>query len=274
VKLLTSIFKWVVFSNIWISLGVGATTYVGMKKGIVPFDIQYCLIAGLATLFAYNIQRIFKLEDGILIPSERHIWIEKNRNIILVLSIFGGTAGLLFSIYTLTFNSVICSVPFLLLVLLYAYSIGKLKALRELPFAKITIISAVWTWTIAVLPVVNKGIHLDIVNWWYILFIFLFVFALCIPFDIRDIDNDKSKIKTLPIVIGKKNAIFVSLTILAACLYIAFYFNWLELEALVVISSLLVILSNKKRSELFYTGLLDGMFLLLYVIYRLYAVIL
>jgi 4-hydroxybenzoate polyprenyltransferase len=192
----------------------------------------------------------------------------------LVLSIFGGTAGLSFSIYTLTFNSVICSVPFLLLVLLYAYSIGKLKALRELPFAKITIISAVWTWTIAVLPVVNKGIRLDIINWWYIFFIFLFVFALCIPFDIRDIENDKRKIKTLPIVIGKKNAIFVSLAILTICLYIAFYFNWLELEALVVISSLLVILSNKKRSELFYTGLLDGMFLLLYVIYRLYAVIL
>jgi 4-hydroxybenzoate polyprenyltransferase len=262
----------VVFSNIWISCGVAATTYVGMKIGIVPFDFLYCLIAGFATLFAYNIQRIFKLQEVISVPSQRHIWIEKNKQIILALSVFGAIAGISLSIFTFSLNAVFSSIPFILLVLLYAYSIGKFKALRELPFAKILIISAVWAWTIAVLPVINQGESLQLDNWYYVVFMFLFVFALCIPFDIRDIENDRSKIKTLPVVLGQSNAIMIALFILSACLYIAFYFKWLELEAVVVLSSIIILWSNKERKELFYTGLIDGMFLLLWVLYKVLAV--
>ena len=80
------------------------------------------------------------------------------------------------------------------------------KRIREYGWPKILVLASVWTSTTAVLPMI----------FWYkspvafpfeLLLRFVFIFSLCILFDIRDVQTDtRNNIHTLPIKIGLANS--------------------------------------------------------------------
>jgi len=80
------------------------------------------------------------------------------------------------------------------------------KRLRDFGVLKILVLTAVWTAATAVLPMVYLGV--SVANYPFeILLRFVLVFALCILFDIRDMETDSRKnIDTLPNRIGAAEA--------------------------------------------------------------------
>jgi 4-hydroxybenzoate polyprenyltransferase len=85
----------------------------------------------------------------------------------------------------------------------------KLFRLREIPLLKIFLIAIVWSVATIMLPIIQSERHENTVHVLLMLIErFLFVFAITIPFDIRDIMADqKGGLRTIPTMLGEKRAL-------------------------------------------------------------------
>ena len=50
---------------------------------------------------------------------------------------------------------------------------------------------------------------------------FLFVFAITIPFDIRDLEYDAGKLRTIPLFFGEKKSKFLAVFLILICVIIS-----------------------------------------------------
>lgn len=112
------------------------------------------------------------------------------------------------------------------------------RRLRDYGMVKILVLTAVWTGTTAVLPIVYY--HLPVARYPFELIMrFVLVFALCILFDIRDITIDRANnISTLPHRVGSQAAyrlVYISIVVfivLAVSQYVRFPMHGRLLAAL------------------------------------------
>ncbi len=157
------------------------------------------------------------------------------------------------------------------------------KKLRDVGMLKIFLIAFIWTISTAVLPLLQCDASFSRPHTWLIILEkALFIFAITLPFDIRDMDYDQSRnLKTIPLLIGEKNTLQLAQVCLAALGLIG-VFNYLVLPdaprvaifiALLVSyrsTSLLIQQTNADRPDQFYTGWLDatilGQFVLVWIV--------
>ncbi len=164
--------------------------------------------------------------------------------------------------------------PLGIITMLYSFPLykkdAKLFRLREVPLAKIFIISFVWSATSILLPVIQAEIKMDAVRL-SILIVerFLFVFAITVPFDIRDMQSDKKmNVVTLPLLVGERGAIRIANAALFAFMVITLlhYFEYPMMSIALILSALisLFVLNNKKvrANTHYHYGILDGMMIL------------
>ncbi len=230
------------------------------------------IFVAAATFFLYNIHKpITYFLKKQLVENQRFL---KTKSFSTPLSILTILAGLFcvfffFNIKTTTQISLIVAGIF---SLAYVLPVFGGKRLRDLPFVKIFTIAFVWAFVTVILPVQEYGNILD--N--HVKFMFLertfFVFALTIPFDIRDIDVDaKTNVKTIPLSIGVQNAKYLGILALLGCVFIVFLLNKQGIYAfkntlallLTYITSIMVVgFTKKNRSDYYFYGLTDGMMLL------------
>ena len=165
----------------------------------------------------------------------------------------------------------------LLALLAWGYSRPALPGLprfREFGVAKILILSAVWTVTTTYLPLVDRAIGAGPLA---LLLVrrFLFLFALCVAFDIRDhLADARAGIRTLPVRLGVSRCYALArLTLLAFAILVFFgpavsrgrAAGPIELALLVsAIATWFAIEFSRRaaRSTWYYLGFIDGMMLL------------
>ena len=145
--------------------------------------------------------------------------------------------------------------------------------LRDIPTIKIFLISLIWTVTTVFLLVVENNIKLEKQVILELLSRFFFVFAITIPFDIRDMKYDKKTLKTIPQIVGLKQAKVISLISLSLFLFVNVlqaYIKKIELLILApiiittIISALLVFSSNTRKSNFFFGFWIEGLSILLF----------
>ncbi len=93
-----------------------------------------------------------------------------------------------------------------LLCVLYAVPVWPgTQNLRSLGGLKIYLVALVWTGVTVALPLIaaQHAVHWNV--WVLALQRFLFVLVLLLPFEIRDLPQDDSRLRTLPQVLGVKN---------------------------------------------------------------------
>ncbi|TND08788.1 MAG: hypothetical protein FD123_2004 [Bacteroidetes bacterium] len=283
---------------------IWATKYLLLIE--IPPEIY--LFAFGSTLFLYNAQRLIVAYDFIRIPeeqSDRHVWIRKNRNLLAGLAFAGGAAALYAAVilYTNPFflkRDVLLKVVFWIGLLSVTYAIpfmrwqGEWIRLRDLPGMKIFLIAFVWTVVVVGIPfqLASFPETRDIQPSWYktvgmifFLEVFLFCIAITIPFDVRDMKTDKKNIRTIPQLMGEKNALrlgalllfvvagihgFVYLIYLRddrnAWIYPDHYASLgptLIIVAWSLISAFIVRKASSEKNEMYFSLLLDGLLLLL-----------
>ncbi len=257
--------KWFVYSNLWVSINAVAFYLFTINVLDIEVNYEYALLLFFATLFAYNFQRFLKITGEVSLKknSERHVWIDRNQLTIQALSVLGLVGMTVFSIRILPFELMLASLPALLVVMFYTRKNEKLRAIRKLPFLKIFVISLVWTFTAAVVPLLLIEWNWNSSSLIFLVLLFLFVMILCIPFDIRDRELDKEQLKTLPVVLGVKGSKILSISLMMIIAIASLFLQvWsLSLVALSVIPSLMA--TNEQRSELFFTGWIEAQFLVL-----------
>jgi hypothetical protein len=88
------------------------------------------------------------------------------------------------------------------------------KNLRHVSGLKILIIASVWAVVTVVFPLVNTNIVFEKAELLLLLQRFLFIMALALPFEIRDLKNDALSLGTLPQRIGIQNTKFFGMLLL------------------------------------------------------------
>jgi 4-hydroxybenzoate polyprenyltransferase len=159
------------------------------------------------------------------------------------------------------------------------FTIGDHKfGLRHIPGLKPLLITLVWTLSCVLLPVLEaQDMHLtDISMRDTIILIakrFLFVAALTIPFDIRDLFHDRQTgLKTIPVAWGEKNAYLFCQVLLGGYIVLLFMFrnngfniNFLALTASAILTGWLIFKSKWEKDEYYYFLYMDGVLIVQYV---------
>ena len=146
-----------------------------------------------ATLFTYNFQRIIKKD--IRLKNKRTDWTLKYIYIIYCLMVIGISISV-YQFLQFKINTQILIILAGTISILYPYG------LRKIPYCKIFIISCIWTISTMLLLISEESIEIDTNISLHLLSRFLFVFAIAIPFDIRDMKYDQIQLKTIPTKIG------------------------------------------------------------------------
>ena len=270
-KVLLSIIKPLIYSNLFVALSVACFTHLTFILHDLPKHKAWaiCLMVFCFTYTTYNAQRLFRLKQKLLSYKglgERLKWVIKHQKSLITTSALTGITG----VGCLLFINPVCSVliiPMGIISLFYVVPIPFLKkSLREIPFIKIYIIAFVWSLIVVGLPFIET-LGLNFFNKNFILAFsqcVLFIIAITLPFDVRDLPFDKeTNLKTIPLAIGIQNTIIFIQLLLSSSMTI-FYFlpiNKYHLIGVMVghcITITITLFTDKKRKELFYAGWVES----------------
>ncbi len=264
-------------SNIFISLAAVSLTFATqVQLGMQPQFHPYLLLIFFATLFDYNVHRLITvITNKEALNSQKHRWV-KQHLYLFYLVVATSVIGFLYTVFYADPKVLITLAPIALITLFYSVPVFKNKKiifrLREIPCLKIFLISFVWSASTIFLPVIQSARTFTKATILVMLVErFLFVFAITIPFDIRDMQADtRQRLKTIPLLIGKKNSMMVANTalvlFLAVCMlhYNSFSLLWLNCAYSLSAVSTLFFMNNKKlqATQYYHYGILDGTMLL------------
>lgn len=287
-KILQSVFDFLLFSNIFMSL-------CAVAQGLVTFSLigakpVYSVLGILfvSTLAIYNFCiLISKPDKPVNSPHKRERWFFSHYRLMV----------------TLTIVSILCMLPLFVLIstesrilliflgiLSFAYGLplftlgDKKFGLRNIPGLKQFMITLVWTMSTVLLPLLEaQHFHLGSISMRDTTILiakrFLFIAALTVPFDIRDLFHDKqSGLKTVPVVFGEKKAYLFCQVLLAGYIVLLFAFRnnglnsgfW-ALSITAVLAGWLIFKSSVEKDEYYYFFLVDGILILQYLLLLIFG---
>lgn len=198
------LFSFLIHSNLFIGLAAAGLAFqTRIEFGLPAAFKPYLLLMFFATFFDYNLHRLNTFvfhRDALQNP--KHRWLRENTWLFFTMCAisFIGFAATLFFAKT---EVLLTLLPFALITFFYSFPFyaGKSKQyrLRDIPYFKNILIATVWAGSSTLLPFVESEVHIPL-NSVAALFAlrFLLIFAVSIPFDLRDADNDKKQgLKTI-----------------------------------------------------------------------------
>ena len=268
-----SFFRFLIFSNILVAFCVLALAL--STEILLGIQVNYKIsqFVFFATLFAYNFQRVVRIKKG-----KNHIrkeWLNRHKIAIYSLMLLGGlmSAYLFFEFQTSTQIAIVVS---------GVLSVGYPFGLRKIPGSKIFIIALVWTISTMLLVLLENQIPLSQNITLHLLARFLLIFAITIPFDIRDLNFDNKELRTIPLVFGALKARIIAISALFFCAIIAVFQhinedinlpNLLALILLYFVSSIFIAKSDVSKREMYFSFWVESLSILGYIFLLISALI-
>ena len=255
----------IIYSNIFVALCATALAWQTKLLLNIETDVVFdCSVVFLSTLFVYNFHRYLKKRldyTGELQYRNIHLGMSVVSVVLLIPFIYN-FSGWHWNIFLLGgVLALMYSIPFLRFK-------GERYNLRTVPFAKLFVVVLVWTLMTSVFVVRERDILKDDFLW-HLSERLLFLMAITIPFDMRDMLKDiDSNIKTLPLKLGWKmsrNASKLFLILFLLSIFISFlngYHNIWITTALMISSVLTYLIINRLEPDSNanqYTVYLEGM---------------
>jgi 4-hydroxybenzoate polyprenyltransferase len=265
-----------VFSNVYIALaGLLLTRQTYLQLGLAPGWLLPVFVFA-STLFIYTLDRISEIsgDEDVVEPSSRHRWVRRHGESLAWVAVASVCVS----------GTIVCSLPIRTWWVLVPLALASLAyslplawgrrgpyRLKDVAGLKIFLIAIVWAGATALLPAI---VSLGEVAPWEIAVVTieraLYVFALTIPFDIRDLERDRAAdIQTLPMYLGVESArrLAVGTMVLFALVSGWHYgWSWESWTPPIVVSALItgvaLVAERREYGELYYVGVLDGMMLL------------
>ena len=272
-QFIVKILDFLVASNVYVSLGVVSLTLLSLDIRQIEHPNLLWFVF-FTTLFVYNFIRLVNVHS-VISSSEslRHQTIYRFRIFFWFVCIISALLGfyffvtisefIFFPIVGLGFVSIFYGLP------IYKNE-SQLFRLRDLPGIKIFLIAFVWAFVTEGLPALLNGEPL----YYLALFErFLFIFAITIPFDIRDVNYDAFHLSTIPQYFGINTAKWIALFALLSSELILFYrfffnndFNLIGALAIYIsyeFSFLLIYKCHSYSKERYFTIGVEGMSILM-----------
>lgn len=283
------ILDFLLYSNIFIALcavSQGMVTYwlIQDKPDIYVLGLLFC-----STLALYNFSILqSKPEKPENSRFQRVRWIFSHYRLMITLTFISAIAIIPLSFFLNT-SSKLLLIGLGLISIAYNLPIFSINdkrfSLRNIPGVKLFIIAMVWAASCVLLPIFaieeNNSVAITL-NETILLFSkrFFFIAAITVPFDIRDIFQDKSnELKTIPVIFGEKNSLLICQVLLATYLILLFSFteridgNFFALSLTIFLSGWLIFKSKWKKNEYYYFLFLDGTMILQLIMLLLFSTI-
>lgn len=228
----------------------------------------YCFVFG-ATLFQYNLPYVINLQGqknntGVFSFSSNsmHHWLAGLAVMLMLVSVF-----------SLTLLQIILFTGLGVLTVLYSFNLVPFtagKRLKDYGTIKISTLTILWVVITVILPVINKPVPTSLL--FFLCFLrLLFLWILCLLFDIRDIAVDKkSGIKTLPVLMGGNKSRSVcyllnSIFLIFAIIFCIQHQDLVILNAYVICGAatfFIIRLTKTHNNPIFYLACVDGLMIL------------
>lgn len=247
-----------IHSNLIISLSGGVLTYGITRHFAVEHNLKYSIIVSLLIFSVYTLQRIVD-KSGFTNPKD--FLVEKNQKKSFIVSLSSLIFAIILGLSVFNNNPVLIAYTLFFSVICYWYTIPIFgKKLREIPGVKIIVTAITWSYACAFFPLINEGISFGQTGL-FSLVLFIYLVAVILPFDIRDVHTDDLKQSTVPQIIGvvptKLFGAMLLVVFSEASIFYGFATkeNWVFHTAVIVQLFFLVFVSE--RRTIFYFILID-----------------
>lgn len=193
---LKKIYNFYLDANIHVALGVYALVQVTLIEYQLPYDRSISFALFFGTIVEYGFIKYASLAKHYLFLKQQYLrWIQ----------LFNFTCAVIamYFVSELNMKTVIAAAVLVLVAFLYVVpSLTTKKNLRNLKGIKAFVVSLTWSVSTVLLPLLNSDILITSEVFIDLVQRFLFVLALMIPFEIRDLKFDEPNLRTIPQVIG------------------------------------------------------------------------
>jgi 4-hydroxybenzoate polyprenyltransferase len=286
-KIFQPVFDFLLFSNVFMALCAVAqglvTFYLIGTKPVVP--VIWLLFTSTLGIYNFSILLTKPIQPD-KSSYKRVQWFFSHYRLMVTFTIVS-LLSLIPLFFLISIESRILMV--FLSVISFFYSIpifatGDQKfGLRNIPWLKQFLITLVWTMSTVLLPILEaQHFHLTSISMRDTTILiakrFLFIAALTVPFDIRDLFDDRnSGLKTVPAVWGEKNAYLFCQVLLAGYIVLLFLFrnngfnpDFWALTITTVLTGWLIFKSKWEKDEYYYFFFMDGVLILQYLVLLLF----
>lgn len=191
--------RYLIYSNVWVAFCFSCLVYLGFELREVTFEWAYLLFSFFAVLGVYNLQRWIKLitHDA---GSSRDQWLMQRKNQLLLFGLLSLILSTFFYFNSNYFDWKIIGICSVSTFLYLPPKQLQFLELRKFPIVKLLLVGFVWS--ILSLP---DLLYLE--DYRVMASRAIWILAITIPFDLRDIYKDqKDGIRNIASVIGKKRS--------------------------------------------------------------------
>lgn len=276
-KALKNILQLILYSNIFIGVCAVALALTNQitVEGEIHFSNTYWFVF-FSTMFTYSFLKFRGAGKGASDTSHRtwaqdHVQLSKN---ILLIALVAAVSFF----FMLSRQQQIIVGALALVTLFYGFVdiplLQPARKLRDFGYLKTLFVAMVWSVTTVVVPLSGTFVETDMLVF-LLLRRFLFILALTIVFEIKDLKSDEEyQLQTIPMRLGVSNTKLLAQGILFLLMLINlvqyFFFDVVLMNMLAVNLSLLVSILciqpvNEDTSDGWYYWLLDGMMILQFI---------
>jgi len=220
-------------TNLWVGLAAGSFTALSFDHPLSAASLEYSLLVVLGLAVAYNYMRWIQVRQsrGNTQVLSYRWWLHSSWLPGLVLGLLTGLViVLLYDSFTWQqwFWFLPPGVVAGLYPLLWRKPLQAFTSLRDIPFLKVILISASWAYVTYWIPQWLQMKDIVIRHYLEVGLRLLLVIGLVIPFDLRDLKYDAPQLRTLPQVLGPRQALqwAVFVFVLAQIWIVLCYFIW------------------------------------------------
>jgi len=278
--LVQKIINLILFGNFWIAFCAVAMTW--QTELLLFGTVEWTPLTSFvffSTLFLYAVHRIVGLvKVKPFLEKYRYAIIYRFRNHIKFYAFLGGVGACYFFFQLSLANQLLLVIPSILsLGYVLPFVKGK-KRLRDFDYIKIFLVAIVWGVITVLMPILERTTTLEMRHLLILLERMFFIFAITLPFDIRDLKIDAHiEVKTIPGMIGIKNTkqlarfsllMVVLLAVLNWNWFLGYYSfnNLLGIFFACCTTLWLIEKSDKTDEDYFFTGLMDGTMILQFLL--------
>src|SRR5690606_4765281 len=250
---LKKIFDFYIDASIHVALAVYAFVRITMLTFNIAYDENLGYVVFYGAIVGYNFLRYAG-------DAKHYLFVDKTY--VKVIQAFSFIAFFLscYYIFQLPFEIIYRIVGLVIVAVLYMIPFSKRKRnIRSLAGVKVLVVALVWTATTVLLPVINAdvGIGLNVVL--EAVQRFIYIIILMIPFEIRDMEEDSLRLKTIPQQFGVKKTKLLGILMLAPFYALEFLkdvVSWDRVFVLTIISLITAVLIffSIERQGKYYSG--------------------
>jgi len=287
-RITLSILDFLLFSNLFIALCAVAQGLVTYHLLQVPADRYVLAFLFFSTIGLYNFSMLLaKPKDPHNSPYLRVRWIFSHHRLIISITLISILSIIPLGLWYLSIESKLLMIFTGLLAVGYNVPFLTLNqqkiGLRNIPGIKLFLIALVWSVSCVLLPIIEleRSYQINISSAETLLLVFkrfLFIAAITVPFDIRDLFQDKLyTLKTIPVMLGEHKAYIFCQFLLLGYLALLLLFNQatlpdiMGLSLTLILTGWLIFKSNIRKNEYYYFFYLDGTMLLQYLAILLFS---